>query len=83
MMLPISNTPLNASTCFQECPRDTVKVPDRVVRKADCASLTPCIKATRLGRSIGLLLTSPHQGVCSASITTAVSSVGRIIAVCS
>lgn len=36
-----------------------------------------------LGRSIGLLLTSPHQGVCSASITTAVSTAGRIIAVCS
>lgn len=33
-----------------------------------------------LGWSIGLLLTSPHRGVCSASITTAVSTAGRIIA---
>ena len=47
------------------------------------ANLTRSIRRRGLGQSIGLLLISPHQGVCSASITTAVRTAGRIIAVCS
>lgn len=42
------------------------------------------VARANLGQSIGLLLSSrPRQGVCSASITTTVSTAGRIIAVCS